>query len=343
MTRRMRTVAAGAVMIIVVAAMMIGLGGRPALATEIGLAVGAPDSVVVGTDVEVKAIVTSDGEPLEGAIIALSYSTSLGGFEGRVELASSLTDSAGIAVMHYEQRAADNGEMRVEYVGPEEIDAAPFVFTIAVDPDQQQLYAPIAGVKIPLLNGTLVIAVIVGVWSMIAFSAFQLVRVGRAGQAAGETSSAAAASEQGSAWIATILAIATILTAVGMVIVFLRTPLASGDPLEPERYHRTPIAFLDADIPYAGVGLADSSLAETGDPLADGETLYFQYGCASCHGLSGAGAIVAPELLGEVGSLGGFLEDVREGPKGMPGYVAAALSDDDLELIHRYLKEGDGG
>jgi mono/diheme cytochrome c family protein len=341
MTRHMRRAVVGALMV-AVAVVTLGLGVGPAVAAEIGIAVGAPESATVGTNVEVKAIVTSDDEPLEGAIVELSYSTSLAGIDGRVELVSAVTDADGIAVMIYEQRAADNGEMRVEYAGPDDIEAAPFVFAIAVESEQQQLYAPISGIKIPFLNGSLVIAVIAGVWSMIAFSAFQLVRVGRAGQGAEPVALAAVASEQGSAWVATILTIATVLTAVGMVIVFLRTPLAPGDPLQPERYDRSPIAFLDAELPYEGVGLADDSLAETGDPIADGEMRYFQYGCASCHGLSGAGAVVGPELLGEVGSLGGFVEDVREGPKEMPGYASSVLSDDDLELIHRYLKGTDG-
>ena len=342
MTTQMRRVVTG-VLMLVSAILLLGSAAGPALAAEIGIAVGAPESATVGDTVEVKAIVTSDNEPLEGAVVALSYSTSLAGVAGRVELVSAVTDVEGIAVMTYQQRAADNGEMRVEYIGPDDIEAAPFVFAIAVDDQQHQLYAPISGIKIPLLNGTLVIAVIAGVWSMISFSAYQLVRVGHAGKGEGTVPPAAVASEQGSAWVATILTIATVVTAVGMVIVFLRTPLAPGDPLQPERYDRSPIAFLDAELPYEGVGLADDSLAETGDPLADGETLYFQFGCASCHGLSGAGAVVAPELLGEVGSLGGFLEDVREGPKEMPGYKEAVLSDEDLELIHRFLKEGDGG
>ncbi len=340
--RHMRRALAGALMS-ATAVIVLGFGSGPVLAAEIGIAVGAPESATVGDDVEVKAIVTSDDEPLEGAVVALSYSTSLAGVAGRVELVSAVTDAEGIAVMTYEQRAADNGEMHIEYVGPEDIDAAPFIFTIAVENEQHQLYAPISGIKIPLLNGTLVIAVIAGVWSMIAFSAYQLVRVGRAGKGERSASSVAVASEQGSAWIATILTIATLITAVGMVIVFLRTPLASGDPLQPERYDRSPIAFIESDLPYEGTGLAEASLAETGDSLADGEMLYFQYGCASCHGLSGIGAVVGPGLLGEVGSLGGFLEDVREGPNEMPGYAAGVLSDDDIELIHRFLKEGDRG
>ena len=331
MTRHVRRAIVGALMV-TGTVIVLGFGAPPAVAAEIGIAVGAPESATVGADVEVKAIVTSDDVPLEGAIVALSYSTSLAGVDGRVELVSAVTDADGIAVMTYEQRAADNGEMHVEYTGPDDIETAPFVFTIAVESEQRQLYAPISGIKIPFLNGSLVVAVIAGVWSMIAFSAFQLVRVGRAGRGAGQVSSATSVSEQGSAWVATVLAVATVLT-----------PLASGDPLQPERYDRTPIAFLDSDLPYTGVGLADDSLAETGDSLADGEMLYFQYGCAGCHGLSGTGAVVAPELLGEVGSLGGFIEDVRDGPDDMPGYAPSVLSDDDLELIHRYLKEGDGG
>ncbi len=341
MTRHVRTEVAGA-LTLAAAVIIFGFGTGPALAAEIGIAVGAPESATVGADVEVKAIVTSDNEPLEGAVVALSYRTSLGGVDGRVELVSAVTDAEGVAIMTYEQRAASNGEMYVAYIGPDNIETAPFVFTIAVEPEQQQLYAPISGIEIPFLNGSLVIVVIAGLWSLIAFSAYQLVRVGRAGRGAGQVSSAASVTEQGSAWVATVLALTTIVTAVGMVIVFLRTPLAPGDPLQPERYDRSPIAFLDVDLPYSGVGLADESLAETGDALADGEMLYFKYGCAGCHGLSGASVVVAETLLGEVGSFGGFLEDVREGPKGMPGYIPSVLSDDDLELIHRYLREGDG-
>ena len=342
MKRSMRRTAAGALMFII-AGMVFGIGVGPALAAEIGIAVGAPESATVGTEVEVKAIVTSDGEPLEGAVVALTYSTSLGGVDGRVELVSSTTDAAGIAVMFYEQRAADNGEMRIEYVGPDDVEAAPFVFTIAVNPDQQQLYFPVSGVNIPFLNGTLVIAIITCVWAMIVYASMQLVMVGRENRRSVGKGSPIVTSEEGSAWIATVLTVATILTAVGMVIVFLRAPFALSDPLHPESYDRSPIAFIGADLPYVGVGLADPALAETGDPLVDGELLYFQYGCASCHGISGRGAVVGPELIGEVGSLGPFLEDVRDGPKGMPGYVAAVVSDDDLELIHRYLKDGDGG
>ncbi len=68
--------------------------------------------------------------------------------------------------------------------------------------------------------------------------------------------------------------------------------------------------------------------------------MYFQFACAACHGLRGAGAIVAPELVDELGSLGSFTTDVREGPKGMPLYDKATISDKNIEKIYAYLDAG---
>jgi mono/diheme cytochrome c family protein len=92
--------------------------------------------------------------------------------------------------------------------------------------------------------------------------------------------------------------------------------------------------------PYDGFGLDDESLAQTGDPVRDGEVLYFQFACAACHGLGGAGAIVAPELVDELGSIGSFTTDVREGVKGMPSFDEGTISDENIDKIHAYLNAG---
>ena len=146
----------GAVVIVILSILLAGI----ASAADISIAVGAPGSVTVGDRVEVKAIVTSGGQPVEGAIVGLTYQTSFAGVGGSVELDRESTDVDGVALFEYEQRAADNGEMRVAYLGPDDIIVEAFTFTIHVAPGGEPQYVQEAGVDIPGLNGTLVMIVI---------------------------------------------------------------------------------------------------------------------------------------------------------------------------------------
>jgi Cytochrome C oxidase, cbb3-type, subunit III len=330
-TARIVAVAFAATLVLAVA--------HPAVAAGIDIAVGAPETVTVGQDVEVKAVLSQDGAPVEGAEVAVTYQASLGGDTGRVELASATTDETGTAVMIFQQRADDNGEMQIVYLGPDTEPVNPYTFTITVNPDGEQLYKNQSGVRIPFVNGTLVILVISGVWIMIAMAAIYIVRVGNAGRV---VEAAEASGEEGSMWISVVLATAAVITATGMVIVFVRAPVANTHITDPHNYTRTPIAYIDTAFPYIGFGLADESAADSGDPVSDGSLLYFKYGCSACHGLRGQGAVVGPALVDEIGSFGGFSEDVREGPKGMPAYDDASISEDNLQKIHTYLKEEEG-
>ena len=134
----------------VVAAFVIlsTLSAGVALAADVSIAIGAPESVAVGDHVEVTAIVTSSGERVEGAIVGLAYSTSLAGVIGDVELDREATDASGIAILTYEQRAADNGAMTVAYLGPDDIVVEPFVFTIGVQPGGEPQHVREAGVQL---------------------------------------------------------------------------------------------------------------------------------------------------------------------------------------------------
>jgi mono/diheme cytochrome c family protein len=320
---------------------LIALQSGSVAAADVSIAIGAPESVAVGDHVEVKAIVTSGGEPVEGAIIGLAYEASLAGVIGEVELDRETTDAGGIAILTYEQRAADNGAMTVAYMGPDDIVVEPFVFTIAVQPGGEPQHVREAGVEIPGLNGTLVMFIIGLVWVLLAYAAIQLVVIGR--KTSGPTTEpylTGEGSEAGSAWLSTILAGVVVVTAAGMMLVLSRNPLTQAETGVAGGYARTPIAYVEIEYPYVGQGLDDPSIADTDDPLRDGRLLYFQYGCSGCHGLSGSGAAVAPELQGEVGSAGGFEEDVRDGPKNMPGYEPSVLSDEELAKIHKYLDDG---
>ncbi len=326
----------------VASAFVFTLLAGTAAAADISIAVGAPDSVAVGDLVAVKAVVTSGGAPVEGAIVGLTYQASFGGVAGSVELDRESTDANGVALLEYEQRAADNGEMRVAYLGPDDINVEPFTFTIDVALGGESQFIPEAGVDIPGLNGILVMIVIGLVWVLLAYAAIQLVLVGR--RTSGPTTEpylTGEGSEAGSAWLSMILAGVTIITAAGMMVVLSRNPLNQAQTGVSGGYNRTPIAYLEIEYPYLGPGLEDPSIADTEDLLRDGRLIYFQYGCGGCHGLNGLGGAVAPGLLGEVGSFGGFAEDVREGPKNMPAYEATVLSDEDLAKIHAYLREAD--
>ncbi|MCL1594681.1 MAG: cytochrome c [Actinomycetia bacterium] len=327
-----RTLAA--ICVLVAVAVMI----EPALAAGIEISVGAPGTVTVGQDVEIKAVLVQDGQPVEGAEVAVTYQAALGGESARVELASATTDETGTAVMFYQQRADDNGEMQVVYVGPEAEPVAPYTFTIEVSPSGEQLYTNQSGVSIPFVNGGLVILVISGVWFFIALAAIYIVRVGRAGRDE-TTEPVTASTEAGSMWISVILATAAIVTATGMVIVFVRAPVANTHLTDPHSYTRTPIAYMGTTYPYIGFGLDDGIGTESGDAATDGGVLYFEYACASCHGLSGQGAVIGPALMDEIGSFGSFNEDVREGPKGMPAYDEVTISDANLQKIYSYLTE----
>ncbi|GMQ85699.1 MAG: hypothetical protein BMS9Abin07_1267 [Acidimicrobiia bacterium] len=311
-----------------------------AAAADTSIAVGAPDSVAVGDRVAVKAVVTSGDAPVEGAIVELTYQASFGGITRRVELDRESTDANGVALLEYEQRAADNGEMRVAYLGPDDIDVEPFTFTIGVAPGGKPQYIPEAGVDIPGLNGILVMIVIGLVWLLLAYAAIQLVLVGR--RTSGPTTESylrGEGSEAGSAWLSMILAMTVIITAVGMMFVLSRNPLNQAETGMTGGYNRTPIGYLEVEYPYLGPGLEDPSIADTEDLLGDGRLIYFEYGCSGCHGVNGAGGVVAPELAGKVGSIGGFAEDVRDGPRNMPSYEPVVLSDEDLAKIHAYLRE----
>jgi cbb3-type cytochrome c oxidase subunit III len=316
-------------------AMVIATTAAPAFAGNIGISVGAPETVTVGQQVEVKAILVEDGAPVVGAEVALTYETTFGGRSGAVELATATTDDAGIALLVYEQRAAHNDQMQVVYLGPGTDPVPPYSLAIAVSEGGDQLYQSKSGVEIPFINGTLVILVISLVWFLIALAAIRLVQVGKAGRDAG-----AEPDEEGSLWIGVALAVAAVITATGMVIVFVRAPISNTDLTDPAVYDRTPIGYLDVTYPYEGFGLKDDSSAQTGDPATDGKALSLQYGCAACHAPTGLGGVVGVDLIDEVGSFNSFVEDVREGPKGMPAYGEVTLSDADLQKIYDFIDEG---
>ena len=120
-----------------------------------------------------------------------------------------------------------------------------------------------------------------------------------------------------------------------IAIVIARSPYTHGN-LSPQGYGRTEIAVVGEEQPFEGLGLADPQLAQTGDPVQDGRALFFQYGCASCHGLKGQGGAVGKDL----GSANAeeISDEVRQGPKTMPSFDASLLPDSDLQKLIAFLR-----
>ncbi len=325
-------------LVVLIALPVIG-AAAPAMGSGIAIAVAAPKTATVGEDVQVRALVTSAGEPVAGAVVALAYDTTFGGVDGHVELDRATTGRDGIAVFDYVQRAVENTGLCVEYLGPDDVSVEPYDFTIAVQGAAQQ-HRSDSGVSIWWLNGWWLIVIILIFWALIVFSATQLVIVGR--KADEETRAVARAfTDEGTAWISGLLTAVTILTAIGMAVVFVRNPLTHANLDSPAGYRRTDVAFFDAEFDFLGPGLdAPATAGSDGNPAAEGRLLFFGAGCASCHGLDGAGAFVGPDLGEEADSVERFISEVRKGPGEMPSYRANVLTDSQLERIASFLQGG---
>jgi mono/diheme cytochrome c family protein len=118
-------------------------------------------------------------------------------------------------------------------------------------------------------------------------------------------------------------------------IVIARSPYTHGN-LSPVGYNRTDIAYVGQAHPFEGLPLANPRLAQTGDAVANGQALFFSYGCASCHGLKGQGQAVGKEISGD--SALKITSKVREGPKTMPAFDATLLPDSDLQELIAFLQ-----
>jgi len=123
------------------------------------------------------------------------------------------------------------------------------------------------------------------------------------------------------------------ITLIGIVIA--RSPYTHGNLASAAGYTRTEVAYVGQERPFEGFGLANPRLAQTGDPAADGRALFFQFGCAGCHGLTGRGGVVGPDITRTAASK--LERKVRTGPKGMPIYAPETLTSDQIQVIASFL------
>jgi mono/diheme cytochrome c family protein len=139
------------------------------------------------------------------------------------------------------------------------------------------------------------------------------------------------------------LALVAGLAVVLIGVIVLRSPNTHGNLWEstPPDYVRTDVATvggqeLARNRPGAlAFRLADVALG-SGTALDPGRRLFVGAECSTCHGLDARGAAVGPALAAANPDIVRHM--VRDGPKGMPAYSAAQLSDADLDRIAAYLQ-----
>ncbi len=126
------------------------------------------------------------------------------------------------------------------------------------------------------------------------------------------------------------------ITIIGVVVA--RSPYTHGNLASPAGYTRTKVAYLGETYLFEGMPLAKPADAQTGDSVHDGGLLFFRYGCAACHGSSGAGGAVGKNLTDASASK--ISQKVRSGPKTMPGFSSSELSDEDMDKLIAFLQSG---
>jgi len=301
------------------AMMLLGIMAVPAGAAEVE--VDAPAEVTVGENTRVTAAVTLENEPVVGGELALAFLGRIGGESGWVVVDTGTTDEGGMVTFEYPQRALGGERMRVEYFGPDGQENTEF--TVVVN-DGPQLHSSSAGADLPILGVWWLVVVLAIVWVSLIVAVFRLGQLGR--ESDHETGPAKT--------IPGIMLSFVALTALGMFVVVLTRPTAHANLDPTADFSRVPTGVVGVETDYTG--LSDSG---PGRGL-DGQELFIQAGCASCHGLQGLGALVGESISGEdhaVRSVGALLEEVREGPKGMPAFSESLLTDDDVAEIFAYL------
>jgi cytochrome c553 len=120
-----------------------------------------------------------------------------------------------------------------------------------------------------------------------------------------------------------------VLVGLTLIAVLGRSPDTRANFQEsPAGYDRTDVSLIGERGAFQGL------VSELGESP---QAIYVGAGCANCHGLSGEGAVVGPDIWGK--NFEDMLEVVRDGEHGMPAFDDERLSDEQVELLTAYLNE----
>ena len=300
---------------------LVVLAARPAGAAEVEI--DNPTVVMVGDEVEVTVTVSDGGEAVVDGDVALAFLGRVAGESGWIVVAAGVTDENGVVTFDYRQGTLDAERMRVQYRGPDGQEN--FEFTMTVVDGPQQVRSDV-GADLPIFGVWWIVVVLGAVWVLIIMATVWVGRIGRTSDLpAGPTRA-----------IPRIMVAFVTFTALGMLIVVVTKPQSHANLDPAGDFDRVPRAEIGVDSDYLGLGLGSR------DPsvVLDGQQLFVQSGCASCHGVQGGGAVVGGSIIGEDGvrSANRLIEEVREGPRGMPAFDEAELSDEDIKTIFAFLE-----
>lgn len=90
----------------------------------------------------------------------------------------------------------------------------------------------------------------------------------------------------------------------------------------------------------SGNASGDGGNSDGGAPPEGAQAIYIEVGCAECHGESGEGVEgKGASLQGTRTILAAFTTRVRNGRgEAMPGYTPEQISDEEIQLIHEWLR-----
>lgn len=120
-----------------------------------------------------------------------------------------------------------------------------------------------------------------------------------------------------------------LLVGLSLVAVLTRSPdTRSNFQDSPGTYDRTDVALVG--VPHAFEGLRDKLGPSP-------QEFYVGAGCANCHGLSGEGGTVGPDIW-KVNTQD-MLDVIRKGGHGMPSFDSERLTDDEVATLSAYLND----
>ncbi|MEQ1703602.1 MAG: c-type cytochrome [Ilumatobacteraceae bacterium] len=314
-------VAFGAALIFVAGGTLLGASGTVSAAADIE--VDAPAESTVGESVTVTATISDGGEPVADAVVTVARKAQIGGVSGFAALDSGVTDADGVVELEFIQLAdsTDIESLRIEYEGPDGVEAAEFELTVL--PGGQQNVSS-SGADVGILNISWLIVVLVIVWAFLLIATWQLVKISRAREGG----------RKSDRLVPLYMVGFVAFTALGMFYVVLTQPTMHANLAPNEPFDRVPTAYLGQEYDYLGLG---GDPADRPDDLS-GEVLYVQAGCASCHGIGGNGAVVGGELTDSVLNDAEEMEEaIRRGPKGMPVYSETLLTQEEIDRIVEFL------
>jgi len=156
-----------------------------ARADHLDAEVSAPQTVAAGEVVQMRVVVrlADSGARVPGAVVVASRDASMLGIDGTVEIARSITDRNGIAILRWREHSGRSDTVIVAYAAAGEVEFESVPESVVTEGLGSQIVRSNNGVRIPGLGAWVLIALLVGVWAIIQFAMIGPIQVSREAEA----------------------------------------------------------------------------------------------------------------------------------------------------------------